>query len=169
MNDNGVTIRLAGAEAVDALEPLWLSLHRHHREVAPDLAMYPDERSWPLRRDLYRQWITEPGSFILLAEDGGELIGYAFTHVFAGPDDTWVSGDRIAELESLSVAASHRGRGVGTRLLDAVDERLAELGIGDLYIGTLAANLGAQRVYEKRGLRPLMIKYARLAASPPRG
>ncbi|GAA1655444.1 GNAT family N-acetyltransferase [Catellatospora bangladeshensis] len=166
MDDTGVTIRIAGAEAIDALEPLWLSLHEHHRRIAPDLVMYADERSWPLRRDLYRRWITEPGSFVLLAEDGPELVGYAFTHVFDGPDDTWVSGDRIAELETLSVAASHRGRGVGTRLLDAVDARLSELGVTDLYISTLADNHAAARVYERRGLRPLMVKYARLAASP---
>lgn len=166
MNDTRVTLRRAGAEVIDRLEPLWLSLHAHHRAVAPELAMYDDARSWQLRRDCYRRWIAEPGSFVLLAEEGDTLVGYAFTHVFGGPDDTWVSGERIAELETLSVAAGYRGRGVGTRLLDAVDARLAELGIGDLYISTLAANTSAQRVYERRGLRPLMVKYARLAASP---
>ncbi|GHJ42680.1 GNAT family N-acetyltransferase [Catellatospora sp. TT07R-123] len=159
-------IRLAGAEVVDALGPLWIALHQHHRSVAPHLAMYDDDRSWRLRRELYRQWITEPGSFVLLAELGGEPVGYAFVHVFDGPDDSWVSGDRIAELETLSVAPAHRGQGLGTRLLDGVDVRLDELGIGDLYIGALATNLAAQRVYERRGLRPLMVKYARLAASP---
>ncbi|WP_372451790.1 GNAT family N-acetyltransferase [Catellatospora tritici] len=162
-----LTIRLAGAEVVDALEPLWIGLHEHHRTVAPHLAMYDDARSWQLRRELYLRWIAEPGSFVLLALDGDKPVGYAFVHVFDGPDDSWVSGDRMAELETLSVAPAYRGRGLGTRLLDAVDARLDELGIGDLYIGVLATNLAAQRVYERRGLRPLMIKYARLAASPP--
>ena len=36
-----VAIARAGAERVDELEPLWLALHRHHREVSAQ----PEERA----------------------------------------------------------------------------------------------------------------------------
>ena len=43
--------------------------------------------------------------------------------------DTWVTGDTIAELESIAVAPEHRGAGIGTKLLDAVDVELERRGI----------------------------------------
>jgi ribosomal protein S18 acetylase RimI-like enzyme len=49
-------------------------------------------------------------------------------------------------------------------LLDAVDARLAELGIGDVFIAVLTGNADALRFYERRGLRPVMTHLARFAA-----
>jgi ribosomal protein S18 acetylase RimI-like enzyme len=46
-----------------------------------------------------------------------------------------------------------RGRGIGTRLLDFVDRELAERSIYDLKVAVMAANAGARRLYERRGLR----------------
>lgn len=163
-----VTLHKGGAELIDRLEPLWLALHAHHQSVEPRFAYFPDERSWELRRSCYRRWILEEGSFILLAERHGQAVGYAFVEIKAGPDDTWVTGTRIAELQSLSVASTERGNGIGTLLLDEVDAELNRLDIGDLLIGTLAANTGARRLYERRGLKPALMHYARFSAGGER-
>jgi ribosomal protein S18 acetylase RimI-like enzyme len=160
----GITIRKAGTEILDRLEPLWLALHDHHQAVAPPAVYQPGERSWRARRAAYAQWLAAPGSFVLVAERGGSLLGYALVAVRPGPDDTWASGDRLAELETLSVAPEVRGQGIGSRLLDAVDAELARLGIGDLFIAALVGNEGAIRLYERRGLRPVMTYLARFAA-----
>ena len=164
-----VTIRKAGPEIFDRLKPLWLALHGHHQSVAPPAVYQPDERSWHARRAAYEQWLASPGSFVLVAERGNSVVGYALVAVRPGPDDTWVSGDRLAELETLSVAPEERGQGVGTRLLDAVDAELARLGIGDLFIAALVGNEGAIRLYERRGLRPVMTYLARFAADSKPG
>ncbi|GAA2697236.1 GNAT family N-acetyltransferase [Nonomuraea recticatena] len=164
-----VTIRKGGPELIDRLEPLWLALHAHHQSLNSDLKYFPDDRSWELRRSCYREWIRAEGSFVLIAERAAEPIGYAFVHIKPGPDDTWVTGARIAELETLSIAPAERGRGFGTLLLDAVDAELDKMGIGDLLIGTLIDNEGARRLYERRGLRPIMVYLARFAASDHAG
>ncbi|MEV6697330.1 GNAT family N-acetyltransferase [Streptomyces sp. NPDC051453] len=88
----------------------------------------------------------------------------AFVQIEEGPDDTWVTGDRIAELQTLAVLPAERGHGIGTLLLDLVDAELDRMGVADLLIGTLAANTGAQRLYERRGLRPVLVYYARFGA-----
>lgn len=161
-----VTIHKVGAEAVDRLEPLWLALHEHHQSVAPPAVYQPPHRSWAARRGAYLEWLASPGSFILLAEKGQQAVGYAMVHVKPGPDDTWVTGDRIAELETLSVAPAARGAGIGTMLLDGVDAELAAQGIGDLFIAALHGNDAAIRLYQRRGLRPVMVHLARFAAEP---
>ena len=74
-----------------------------------------------------------------------------------GPDDTFAVGARYAELYSLSVAPEARGGGVGTALMDALDERLTELGIADLSIAVMAGNEDALRFYRRRGLVPVEV------------
>ncbi|UGY93863.1 GNAT family N-acetyltransferase [Streptomyces gobiensis] len=78
-----------------------------------------------------------------------------------------MTGGRIAEVQTLCVAPAERNGGVGTLLLDTVDAELATMGINDLIIATVAANTAAQRLYERRGLRPIMVQLARFGASPP--
>lgn len=75
--------------------------------------------------------------------------------------DTWRTGERIGELESLSVLPSHRGRGIGGALLDAVDAAFEARGIRDLIVGALAGNDAALRLYERRGFRPTWLYLSR--------
>ncbi|MCF2527690.1 GNAT family N-acetyltransferase [Yinghuangia soli] len=164
-HETRVVVRQGGAELVDRLAPLWLALLAHHQAIAPDYAYQDPESSWKLRSTYYREWLAEPGSFVLLATVAEVPVGYALVHVKEGPSSTWAIGDRTAELETLSVAPDRRGQGIGTLLLDAVDDELSAAGIDDLFIGALAANTEALRLYERRGLRPIMVHVARLGSS----
>jgi ribosomal protein S18 acetylase RimI-like enzyme len=56
-----------------------------------------------------------------------------------------------------------RGAGVGSALLDAVDEELAARGIIGLVIGVMEGNDGARRLYERRGLVPGWLQLYRVA------
>jgi ribosomal protein S18 acetylase RimI-like enzyme len=159
-----ISISRAGIEVIDRLEPLWLALHEHHQKAMPDAVYQPRDASWAARRSAYVAWLADPGSFILLAHQGSDLVGYALVEVRPGPDDTWVTGARMAELQTLSVAPETRGQGVGTLLLDRVDAELDAAGIGDLFIAALHGNDAAIRLYQRRGLRPVAIHLARFAA-----
>jgi hypothetical protein len=130
-----VLISRAGAEALDRLEPLWLSLHRHHQAVGgPALEPYVDDaQSWASRRAMYAGFLAAPhSSFVLLAERGAALLGYAM--VALSPvedtwvDDTWRTGPVIAEI-----------------------------------VGAFAANTGALALYERRGFRPTWNYLSRFA------
>ena len=164
-----VTIARAGAEALDRLRPLWLELHHHHQAVGgPALGPYvDDEESWNARRVLYTEFLAG-GGFAVLAERDGELIGYAMVALKTSAetefDDTWRAGPRVAEIETLSVAAAARGQGIGSALLDRVDAELDAEGVHDVVIAAFATNAGAIRLYERRGFRPASLYLIRLAA-----
>ena len=164
-----VTIRRAGAEALDRLRPLWLELHHHHQHVG-GAALGPyvgDKASWAARRELYREFFAG-GGFAALAERDGELIGYAMVAIKTSAetelDDTWVSAPRVAVIETMSVLPAARGAGVGTALLDFVDAELAAEGIDDVLIAAFVTNVDAIRLYERRGFRPASLYMIRLAA-----
>ncbi len=96
---------------------------------------------------------------MLLARRERELIGYALVHVMAAREtwisDTWRTPARVAELELLSVLPEHCGRGIGGALLDEVDRWLARASIGDVFLGALAGNEAALRLYRGAGSRRL--------------
>lgn len=150
---DGCAIAFAGPDDLHELEPLWRSLHRHHRRVAEVPVVTDDELSWQRRSAWYRSMLDAGEAFLLVARDGSEAVGYALVQVRPGEDDTWPFGAQMAELVSLSVAPQRRGGGIGTALMDAVDAELERRGIADLEVAVMAGNSRALAFYERRGLR----------------
>jgi ribosomal protein S18 acetylase RimI-like enzyme len=150
-------IERGDAADIDSLRDLWLQLHHHHQEIGPQSGTFTDdESSWSVRSANYREWLAEEGSFLLLARDGDELVGYAMVSVTPGPAserDAWVVPETVAELMTIVVSKGSRGEGLGTRLLDEVDAELERLGIDELFVGLIPGNDGAQRLYESRGFK----------------
>jgi ribosomal protein S18 acetylase RimI-like enzyme len=90
-----------------------------------------------LREDLAR-----PATLFLVAEDSGEVIGFALTYVDAEPEP-W--------LESLHVSRERRGRGAGAALVRATAAGLVAQARRSLRLGVVAGNDGAKRFYERLG------------------
>jgi ribosomal protein S18 acetylase RimI-like enzyme len=149
----GPQISTLDADRLSDLEPLWRSLHRHHRRVSELPVLADDDLSWQRRRDWYGSMLDVGDAFALVAREGDAAVGYAFVSIRPGDDDTWPVGSHMAELVSLAVASESRGGGVGTALMDAVDAELDRRGVRDLQVAVMAGNARAQRFYERRGLR----------------
>ncbi len=148
---NDVDIHPLGREDLDRVEPLWNALREHHAAVAPDLGPPRSrEESWRRRRAQYEVWLSEPGSFLLVAERSGTLVGYAMVHRRSG-SSTWPLGEQAGEIETLSVLPVARGLGIGAALLEAVREELHAVGIHELSLLVLPGNLAAIRFYERQG------------------
>ena len=87
-------------------------------------------------------------------DTSNEAIGYGLTHVMSAADswvaDTWVTGSRVGEIESLSVSAEYRGSGLGSMILDRLESHLRSRGGNDVILGALPGNSEAIRLYERR-------------------
>jgi ribosomal protein S18 acetylase RimI-like enzyme len=163
--DNAIVIDRGGVGDVPALRDLWLELHHHHAEVAPQTGEFvDDETSWRVRSASYREWLADPRSFVLLARAGDRLVGYALVRVLeAGPDlaDSWRVPETVAEIETMLVTGDARGAGLGNRLLDEIDAELERQGITEVIVGLMPGNDGAQRLYERRGFQRRWLVLAR--------
>ena len=161
-------VRVGSADDLDLVEPLWVAVHHRHIESMPQLAPYvTDAETWVARRKLYEDLLAKPDTLLLLAIVGDETVGYGLTHVMPVADswieDTWRTGDRIGEIESLSVLPEYRGGGLGSELLERLETHLHERGVDDLILGALAGNDDAIRLYERRGYRPTSLYLAKFA------
>jgi ribosomal protein S18 acetylase RimI-like enzyme len=159
-------LRVATAADLHLVEPLWIAVHHRHAETMPELAPFVgDDESWAVREPLYEELLAKPDTLMLLAFDGSAAIGYGLAHVMAVEDswipDTWQTGQRIGEIESLSVLPEYRGSGLGSVLLDRLEAHLRALGARDLILGVLPGNDDAIRLYQRRGYRPTWLYLSR--------
>jgi len=156
------TVRRAGIERLDDLAPLWIAMQAQHESVAPpalttEVAPFRDHaESWRRRRASYASWFASDNAVLHVAEDTeGELTGYAMVRL-SGAWSQLATPEAMAELESLSVAAAHRGRGLGTLLLAAVHADLRERGIEVMTLAVFAGNDAAGRFYARHSMQPIL-------------
>jgi len=104
------------------------------------------ERTW------WQELAGRPRRWYVVAVDGTEadrcLVGYAGLDL----------GGEVADVMTMAVAASARGRGLGSLLLDAVVEAAAASGAAYLMLEVRADNGAARRLYERKGFSLLMTR-----------
>lgn len=116
--------------------------------------VFPGDRL--LRRD-FRHSVRSPTIVTLVGEAPGAvarpgaLAGYAILHVRRG--------SRVGRLASVAVAPEQEGRGVGKRLVGAMESAARERGCDRVRLEVRADNGRAARIYEAAG-------YARFAVEP---
>ncbi len=143
-----------GVEEVDLVEGLWKEMVGHHQGVIegrwpgrdPDLA-------WRMRRAQYVGWLESgDGRLFLVPGEGAEQVPLAYACLRIVPAfSTFDVGERIGDLESLSVTAAGRGEGVGTLLIEHCRAQLRAAGIDHWGVTAIAANVDAVRLYEREG------------------
>jgi ribosomal protein S18 acetylase RimI-like enzyme len=103
--------------------------------------------------------LDNPAAVILVAEDQGDVIGYAYGTV-EGYDYMALRGP-AGVLQDIIVDPGYRGRGVGRLLLDAMLVNLQARGVPRVVLSTAAGNEGAQRLFSSAGFRRTMIEMTR--------
>jgi ribosomal protein S18 acetylase RimI-like enzyme len=143
---------------VDRVEPLWKAMVAHHRDVVGDAWPVRDEQAaWERRRAEYVEWLSSGEGTMLaaVAADNPAATPLGYAVLLPSPvGATWDLGERVGEIESLSVAPEARGQGVGTALLDAARERFRQQGMEFWSVAVVEANEAAVRMYERAGFGP---------------
>ena len=134
-----VTIRAARRGDLPALGEMIGELAAHHGDAA---AVTPEN----LERDLFGQmpWISA-----LVAEAGGELIGYAILV----PLYRAQQGVRGMDLHHLYVRPAHRGTGIGRHLVGKAREQARIAGATYLSVSAATGNFKAHRFYESENFK----------------
>ncbi len=122
-----------------------------HLYAPHDLAAFLDEYRSP---DRYAAAITDAAALVLLAEDGGVLLGYC----------TVTFGDQFDErpqphpscpcvLGQLYCAAEATGRGVGAAMIQHAIGQARARGCDAIQLSVYSENFGAQRFYRRHGFK----------------
>lgn len=115
-----------------------------------------------LGKDLVDLYAAVPE--FLVAEDGdGNVIGYGAVHVM------W---EQLGEVRTLGVSEEWLGRGIGHKLLLALEERARELGLTQLFCLTFEVDFFSSHGFEKVGENTELVAadvYAELLRSHDEG
>jgi ribosomal protein S18 acetylase RimI-like enzyme len=139
-------------EGLDDLGPLWMELHRHHRDVSDYENLVEDlGASWERRLNWYRRILAEGGSYLTAVDEAGHPVGYAMVAIESGPDDTFETARGIAEVVTLVVAGDQRSAGIGRALLRAAEGIARDSGFDTMKIAVMSGNARARAFYETYG------------------
>ncbi|HLA96399.1 MAG TPA: GNAT family N-acetyltransferase [Pyrinomonadaceae bacterium] len=132
-----VNVRLATATDAEAISNVLREAFTVYRDHYTAEAF---EVVTPNRAEIARRFEEGP---IWVAEVGGEVVGTV--SVTTEPEGLYV--------RSMAVGPNVQGRGVGHRLLDAVDEYAADTEFERIFLYTTYFVPGAKGIYEKHGFQ----------------
>ena len=160
-------IRRGGSADIERLEPLWEAMWSHHATLPEMPEMREVDASWRMRTKQYGEWLAGDDHALLLAERGGEPVGYAMVSI-GGAAPSWAGlGERTAEIETLSVLESERGAGVGAELTRAAIDFAREAGANSILVAAAHSNEGALSFYRREGFEDFYVLLSRpIQASP---
>jgi RimJ/RimL family protein N-acetyltransferase len=127
-------VRLAGAEDIDAVLDLYEAVASEGRYIAAELPI--DHEAL---RPRWAESMEDPDGALFVAETSGEIVGSAS-----------IQGRAIAHL-GMQVAKAHRGRGVGSSLVEACIGWAEEAGAHKITLEVWPHNTAAIALYEKFG------------------
>lgn len=102
----------------------------------------------PVDPDLTAEFLSDPRHHLAIAIDAGQVVGMASGVHYIHPDkapELWVN--------EVGVAPSHRGQGVGRRVLGVLLEHGRALGCNEAWLLTDDSNAAARRMYAAAGGR----------------
>jgi len=100
-----------------------------------------------VREQLVAELARRPTAFSVLAFDADEAVG--LVNCFEG--FSTFACKPLVNVHDVVVKASHRGRRLAQRMLDAVEAEARRRGACKLTLEVLSANTGALRAYERQG------------------
>lgn len=133
-------------------------------ELMPRLAAFdvPESRDpkdlWTSDAELFERWCegeVENFHAMVAVVSSGSIVGLAIATL--RPE--MLSKAPSAHLEAIAVAEGMAGRGIGQRLLAAVEDRAREHGAQSMTLHVFASNERARRFYEKSGYDGELLRY----------
>ncbi|MDO6391839.1 N-acetyltransferase [Pontibacter sp. BT731] len=97
--------------------------------------------SYPLF--VLRQFYDITGDYLLVAETGGEVVGYMLSHLDHANTKGW--------LLSLGVLPAHRGKRIGEKLMAATLAQMEAKGVAVLYLTVHPNNVAGISIYTRLG------------------
>jgi GNAT superfamily N-acetyltransferase len=114
-----------------------------------------------LTAERFTEYVADPGRAVLVAEEGGQAVGYAML-VHGEPYDADVRAVvrhlPTTELSKIYVRPGAHGGGIASELLAAASDVAREVGAAGMWLGTNQANERAQRFYLKSGFERIGTK-----------
>lgn len=138
-----MVITTTSADDVDAVVDQWVALARDQREYESHIV--PESNRPSIRETALRRIVSDE---LLLAREDGEMAGFV---MFTTESGQYEQDVRRGIVQNLYVVPAYRSQGIGTALLTAAEEHLAESGVDCVALNVMSNNESARRFYRRNG------------------
>lgn len=144
-------IRKAENKDISRLTELLQQVLELHAGIRPDVFI-PGTTKYT--QDELEEIIKDDKSPIYVAvNDDDDVMGYAFCQIKEQPFSNNMVPFKSMFIDDLCVDESRRGQHVGEALFEYVKDRARKLGCYEVTLNVWAGNDGAERFYEKMGMK----------------
>jgi ribosomal protein S18 acetylase RimI-like enzyme len=143
------TVRRAVPADAPGIAEAFLDSAEHHARLDPLRYRIPPLQTIVDRYGTDRQASDAPSSLTLVAELGGDIVGFVEVQCEASPDPMH-KDVTFCHVRELAVKARHRGRGIGAQLLCAAEDWGRRHGAAFALLEYHAANTRAGGFYHRR-------------------
>lgn len=148
-----VNVGIANRSHLDDIVALQLELGKHHHKLEPENPRYLiPEDDW---RDQIQSAMSEGKSLFLVATQDDELCGFVRISMVKKP---W---GLSCEMDTLVVAESHRGNGIGALLVEAAEREARSLGARAMRTNVLFSNPHGQKFYKASGYSEIAVRFGK--------
>lgn len=145
-----VMVRFAKKEELPKVNELRRQVNDLHVEGRPDIFKpgFSDE----LKDHIFEIWEDEKQQ-IVVAEENGEICGFAVLHIIERPENPYMFGRYFLDIDEFCVDSEHRRRGIAKSMISFIKEYAAEQGFKKLELNMWEFNEGALAFYEAAGFK----------------
>ncbi len=147
-------IRRAKLSDIPKIGELLLQVHAVHSKERPDIfkvgsRKYTDRELEAIIEDDLRP--------VYVANDGTEVLGYAFCVLEEVKDDRSLADRKSLYIDDICVDEKRRGEHIGEALYNYVLSEAERLGCYHITLNVWSLNPGAMKFYQKMGLSPMKV------------
>ena len=138
----------------ELVNKLAVQVHELHVDWRPDLFISVDE---VISKEYFNELILNKQ--ILVAKIADEVVVYIIFNIREKEIPSMRYRKQL-NIDAMCIDENHRGKGIGTQLLECVKEFAIENNCTDLYLTVNEENAGAIKTYEKFGMKVKNIAYS---------
>jgi ribosomal protein S18 acetylase RimI-like enzyme len=143
-------LRMAREEDIPQIDNLLYQVHKVHSDGRPDLFQSGKKK---YTDDELRTILQDPTRPIFVADDGGQIAGYAFCVLQDHAHDNSMTHIKTLYIDDICVDETRRGQHVGSTIYQHVVGYAKEIGCYNVTLNVWACNEGAHKFYESLGMQ----------------
>jgi len=114
-----------------------------------------DEEFWAHPNRNLVDYISKDDSTVLVAEDSKKIVSYCLVSIISQPPEF---GSKLyGYINELLVTGSHRGQGIGAKMVHEAEDWFRSKGIYQIEVGVVALNDVAAAFWQKMGYVPGLV------------
>ena len=125
------------------------AVQKMHAKHHPEVFKYPVDAVE--MENFFRDIISSENNFIFMAKISNLAVGYVWGAIQRKPDNVFKYGQERMHIHQLSVEPDHRRKGVGRRLMYALDNVARENGISKFVLDSWEFNKESHTFFEQLG------------------